>query len=457
MKPDQDLNAQQLLPAIQRFLTLTGTKILDLDSTWDPDRGTPVFTQQGRYTTRGWTEWTQGFQYGCAILQYDMTDDVRFLALGRDRTIAHMAPHVSHIGVHDHGFNNLSTYGNLRRLMLEGRIPHDQRELDFYELAIKLSGAVQAARWTETAYGTGFIHSFNGPHSLFSDTMRSLRILGTAHQLGHALMGEGDKRISLLGRLIEHAQTNARFNVYYGEDRDAFDTPGRVVHESIFNTRDGQYRCPSTQQGYTPFSTWTRGLSWVLTGYAEQLEYFAALSEADVEPFGTKAALVQTMEKAALATAEFHIANSFADGVPFWDTGAPGVASFGEITDQPSDPHNDVEPLDSSAAAICGQGYLRLGNYYLSKGDEAKGTRYRAAAFTIARALLEEPYLAVDPQHQGITLHAIYHRPNGWDYVPQGRKIPCGEAAMWGDYHTMELISLIKREAENAPYPLFFQ
>lgn len=113
------------------------------------------------------------FQYGCAILQYDMVDDghflhrlitrkvinLCFLALGRDRTIAQMAPHVSHIGVHDHGFNNLSTYGNLRRLMLEGRIPHDQRELDFYELAIKLSGAVQAARWTETAYGTGFIHS----------------------------------------------------------------------------------------------------------------------------------------------------------------------------------------------------------------------------------------------------------------------------------------------------------
>ena len=38
------------------------------------------------------------------------------------------------------------------------------------------------------------------------------------------------------------------------------------------------------------------------------------------------------MEKAAIATAEFHIENSFADGIPFWDTGAPGVASFGKIT-----------------------------------------------------------------------------------------------------------------------------
>ena len=62
------------------------------------------------------------------------------------RTVERMASHVSHIGVHDHGFNNLSTYGNLRRLMLEGRIPQDDWERRFYELAIKVSGAVQAAR-----------------------------------------------------------------------------------------------------------------------------------------------------------------------------------------------------------------------------------------------------------------------------------------------------------------------
>jgi len=456
VKPDLRLTARKLLPAIDRFTDLTATKIYTLDKKWNPERGTPVFTQKGRYTTRGWTEWTQGFQYGCAILQYDMTDDERFLTLGRDRTVAHMAPHVSHVGVHDHGFNNLSTYGNLRRLMLEGRIPHDARELDFYELAIKLSGAIQAARWTKTVHGTGFIHSFNGPHSLFSDTMRSLRILGTAHQLGHVLMGEGDKAISLLGRLIEHAITNARFNVYYGEDRDTWDVPGRVVHESIFNTSDGQYRCASTQQGYAPFSTWTRGLSWVLTGYAEQLEYFATLRDAETKPYSNKGTLTKMMEKAAVATAEFHIENSFADGIPFWDTGAPGVASFGKITNKPSDPYNDVEPLDSSAAAICGQGYLRLGNYFANKGQKAKADRYRAAAFTIAKALLAEPYMSNDRNHQGITLHAIYHRPNNWDYIPKNSKIPCGESAMWGDYHTMELMSLIQREAKGLPYPQFF-
>ena len=198
-------------------------------------------------------------------------------------------------------------------------------------------------------------------------------------------------------------------------------------------------------------------MAWVLLGYSEQLEYFDALSSAALKPFGGKAALVKMMEEAALATAEFYIENSFADGVPFWDTGAPGVASFGKITHASSAPYNDVEPLDSSAAAICGQGYLRLGNYYANKGDRTKASRYRAAAFKIAQTLMEEPYMSTNVRHQGITLHAIYHRPNGWDYVPSRHKIPCGESAMWGDYHTMELVHLIKREAEGKAYPVFFK
>ena len=88
-----------------------------------------------------------------------------------------MAGHITHMGVHDHGFNNVSTYGNLWRLMNEGRIAANGREKDFYELALKCSGAVQAMRWTPINNGKGYIHSFNGPHSLFADTIRSLRAL----------------------------------------------------------------------------------------------------------------------------------------------------------------------------------------------------------------------------------------------------------------------------------------
>ena len=108
--------------------------------------------------------------------------------------------------------------------------------------------------------------------------MRSLRSLAVAHQLGHVLRGERDQSISLLERLLAHAETTARYSIYYGKGRDAFDVRGRTAHESIFNLNDGSYRCPNSQQGYSPFSTWTRGLAWAILGYAEQLEFLGTLN-----------------------------------------------------------------------------------------------------------------------------------------------------------------------------------
>src|SRR5258708_34048293 len=60
----------------------------------------PVFTVAGKYTSRGWTEWTQGFQFGSAILQFDATDDSQALEIGRSGTLKYMASHLSHIRVH---------------------------------------------------------------------------------------------------------------------------------------------------------------------------------------------------------------------------------------------------------------------------------------------------------------------------------------------------------------------
>ena len=199
---DEALRPADLQPALERMWALSAEKILALEGGWDPADGSPVFTVEGRYTSRGWTDWTQGFQFGSALLQFDATDERRFLDLGRERTFSRMAPHVTHMGVHDHGFNNVSTWGALRRLVLEGRYEPEGRERELCELALQASGAVQARRWTRIADGGGFIHSFNGPHSLFVDTVRSLRALALAHRLGHVLLEEGDQPVSLLERLV---------------------------------------------------------------------------------------------------------------------------------------------------------------------------------------------------------------------------------------------------------------
>jgi unsaturated chondroitin disaccharide hydrolase len=455
LKINHQLTAGKLLPKLERLFELSAEKILSLERTWNPNKGTPVFTTHGRYASRGWTEWTQGFQYGSALLQFDATGDRRFLEIGRRKTVERMATHVSHTGVHDHGFNNISTYGNLWRLMHEGKIPFDENEKNFYELALKVSGAIQAARWTSLADGHGYIYSFNGPHSLFIDTMRSLRSLAVAHQLGHVLMGERDEKISLLRRLLIHAETTTRYNVYFGEGRDAYDTSGRTAHESIFNLKDGTYRCPNSQQGYSPFSTWTRGLAWAILGYAEQLGFFDTIAKSDA-PMLRRFEAPELFLRAARTTADFYLVNCCADGIPMWDTGAPNLHRLGDYQHKPANPFNLWEPVDSSAAAIAAQGLLRLGNHLLAKGQKQPANRYRQAGLTIAATLFQEPYLSTKPKHQGLLLHSVYHRPNGWDFIAPGQRIPNGESSLWGDYHTRELALLLLREARGESYPTFF-
>ncbi len=455
IKIDTSIEPTSLNAELSRLWEISGPKVKRLCLRSSPDLATPVYTVDGRYTSRGWTEWTQGFLYGEAILQFDATGDDDALQLGRRLTRDHMSPHLTHEGVHDHGFNNVSTYGNLRRLMLEGRIPFDTWELAFYENALGVSGAVQAMRWTKTADGGGFIHSFNGPHSLFCDTMRSLRSLVLAHQLGHRLLSENDRSISLLERAITHAATTATYNVFYGEGRDVYDIRGRVAHESLFNVTDGNYRAPSTQQGYSPFTTWTRGLSWVMSGYAEQLEFLDTVEDTELEPLGGRERVRSMMLAAAAAACDFYIDQTPLDGVPYWDTGAPGLASMGDYLDRPAEPHNAHEPVDSSAAAIAAQGLLRLGHYLAGAGDPA-GDRYAKAGLTVLRTLLGNEYLSLDPDHEGILLHGVYHRPNGWDQAPNGSGVPSGESVMWGDYHLLEAALYAQRLADGLPYLTFF-
>lgn len=454
VKIDFQLKPNDLKKKLDLFWELSGKKIKSIDSDYDASKGSPVFTVNGKYTTRGWTEWTQGFQFGSSILQFDATGESYFLESGRKNTLEKMAPHVSHTGVHDHGFNNLSTYGNLLRLMNEGKIPFNEWEKNFYELAVKISGAVQAGRWTNIRDG-GFIYSFNGPHSLFVDTIRSVRILMVSHLLNHIFQGEGDVKISLLERAIQHISATAKYAVFYGEGRDSYDVRGRTAHESIFNVTDGNFRCPNSQQGYTGFSTWTRGLAWAMLGFSEELELLEKIPAKELEPFGGKAEIEKMMRKAAQATCDFYIENTPVDGIPYWDTGAPNLHKLGDYLNHPADPYNEWEPVDSSAAAIGCQGLFRLGKYLMEKGENKKGEKYWQAGLTVMNSLLDYPYLSTDSNHQGLILHSIYHQPNGWDNIPAGQKIACGESSMWGDYHAREAALYLQRIINDEKYYTF--
>ena len=204
-----------------------------------------------------------------------------------------------------------------------------------------------------------------------------------------------------------------------------------------------------------PPSPLGRGLAWAILGFAEELEFLETLPADAFNASGLlpKQQVLDLFEKAAKATADFYIHQGTAlDGIPYWDTGAPNLHRLGDWQSRDAEPFNVHEPVDSSAAAIAAQGLLRLGRYAPSRHSQ-----YTAAGLTVAKTLFAAPYLAEQPQHQGLLLHSVYHRPNGWDYIPPDRKVPCGESSMWGDYHAAELALLLTRLADpKQPYYTFF-
>lgn len=451
---DNQLSVLSLGAHLDRFWNLSESKLELIEERMASESVSPVFTVEGKYATRGWTDWTQGFRIGSHLLQYEATGKEKYLESGSRLTYSLIPEHITHFGVHDHGFNVVSTYGNLRRLARRGRMrcsPDAQAHID---LALKASAAVQARRWTALSPNRGYIYSFNGPHSLFADTMRSLRSLAIGHLLGHTILLEHDERVSLLDRLCKHVTSTHDYIVYFGQGRDVYDEFGRTAHEAIFNIVDGRYRCSSTQQGYSAFSTWTRGQAWVLCGAAELIEFVRSCETESFPLCCSKAETLARLHAMATATAEHFLASTPSDGIAYWDTGAPGLRDMIGHRDKPADPFNDHEPVDASASAIAALGLLHLSRAI--GGDDPDGRRYRQAALTITKRLLSDDYLSLNPRHEGLLLHVIYHRPNGWDYVPPGRKIPCGESCMWGDYHLRELALFLKLEVDETRAYRFF-
>jgi hypothetical protein len=197
-------------------------------------------------------------------------------------------------------------------------------------------------------------------------------------------------------------------------------------------------------------------LAWILCGYAEQLEFLDTLPVTLFEPYGGKAKVISRYLDVCEAVADFYIENTPEDGMPYWDTGAPGLKKLGDYLSRPADPFNDYEPVDSSAAVIAAQGFIRLGSYLQKHHNPVQGARYLHTGLTIAKSAFSEPYLSTNPEHEGLILHSVYHRPNGWDHVPDDKKVPSGEATMWGDYHARELAVQILRQAlDKTPYQFF--
>ncbi|KAJ5619115.1 hypothetical protein N7510_003099 [Penicillium lagena] len=122
-----------------------------------------------------------------------------------------------------------------------------------------------------------------------------------------------------------------------------------TFHVVNFDAETGNIKAKFTNQGYNDDSCWARGQAWGILGFMQTFEWTANSSFLDT----------------AKNLADFFISNLPADGVPYWDFGAPVTAS---------------SPRDTSAAMIAACGMLRI---YKALRNSSEADHYLSEAIHI--------------------------------------------------------------------------
>ena len=212
--------------------------------------------------------------------------------------------------------------------------------------------------------------------------------------------------------------------------------------------RTAAYRGPSTQQGYSPFSTWTRGLAWAMLGFAEELEFLATESDDALAPFGGRArdrALDARRRDARPATST----SSTPRRLTACPTGTPG---------RPASPRSAT----GHSRAVRSVQRPRAGRQ-LCRGDRGAGAapartsarrarrRWRALHAGRARGARDAhrsggpvPLAGCPVIRDSCSTRSTIGRTDG-TRCRAGSRIPRGESCQWGDYHLREAALYVKR------------
>ena len=362
-----------LKPRLETAIRHAEKQVRAMTEKWPAGSPAPIYTVDGKWYRQKnvWTDWTPGFYAGMMWILYEVNGNEEW----KDRAIEFTTPLEERKfdrDVHDLGFIFMSTYRRWYDLLEEGS------EKEKVKSVLVTAGNTQSLRWKETGEDH-YIYSFNGPQSLFIDIMMNIRVLFWAHQ--HS----GNE--NLYNRATTHARTTQKYIVR--ED-------GAAIHEGIFNPVRGEFRNLCTQQGYSPWTCWARGLAWALYGFHDTFLY--------------------TGEREFLETSErcagYYFDNPTADGVPFWDYGDPSIPEAEK---------------DSSAGAVIASAFLSLAETVPERSD-----LYVEGAAKLLESLTSDDYLTHKREgHEGILTQAAYHKPMGWGV---------NEAVMWGDYFFLEAV-----------------
>ena len=348
----------------ERVFTTAADKLRRLVAT-HPDY-LPQYTRAGKWKHDGapWTNWCQGFLPGQLWLLYLYSGD-EFWRGKAERYCELIEARKDDRETHDLGFLFWHSWKRWHDLDAAPR----QRDV------VIQAGRTMGARFQEKG---GYLASFVAPESAFIDVMMNVGIIF------YAARETGDA--DLYDTALRNCLTSRRYLVR-GD--------GSAVHEGIFDLETGAFLRESTHQGWRGDSSWARGLSWAIYGFATAYS------------FTQDPRFLQT----ACHCADYYILNTPAHGICPNDWLEP----------------NPPRPFEASAAAITASGVQDLAAIV---GDPLRARSYRDYAIRIIESLIEPAFLACDDDEwEGLLKQAAYH---------EGLGLGVDESTMFGDYFFLE-------------------
>ena len=361
-------------------------------------------------------------------------------------------PHVTHVGVHDHGFNNVSTWGALRRLALEGRYEAEGRERASASSRSRRAARCRpgAGRAPPTAAAT----STRSTARTRSSPTRCARCARSRSRTAWATRcsrrGTGRCRCSS-GSCCTRAPP-ARFAVYKGRGRDTWDERGpRRAREPLRRDRR-QLPLPRRRSRATRRSRPGRAgrpgcCSASPRSSSSSRRVAGRRARAARGPGGGRG---RTCSRPRGPPPRTTCETTPTDGIPYWDTGAPGLAAAarpprpaGRPVQRPRAGRHlgrgdrGAGPAAPRAAASSGAATPRTGR------------RFFQAGLTITRTLFGAAVPERGPVAPGAAAPLRLPPAERLGLRAPGPQGPCGESSQWGDYHLRELALYVQRLARR--------
>ena len=324
--------------------------------------------------------WNQGFFTGILWLSYELTGDSKYKKLALSHLPSYKKRIVKKLGVNHHDMGFLFIPSCIAAYKLEGNteargialLAADNLMSRYHEKG----GFIQA--WGELGASESY--------RLIVDCLLNIPLLyWAADETGNE-------------KYKTAAYTHFRSTI-----ENAIRPDASTFHTFYFDNETGAPLKGVTAQGASNDSCWARGQAWAIYGLMMTMKY---INDPDA---------VNTCKKLT----NYFLNYLPKDYIPFWDL---------SFTD------GDIEPRDSSSAAIAVCGILELIKY-LPDNDKDKQL-YKNAVNLIMDSLHKNYSTKNEKESNGLLLHATYGKPqnSGVD-----------ECNIWGDYFYTEALTRLSK------------